>query len=310
MKLFLNRLFFVLLILSICFGCKRKDNSLESKPSLGDNIEIFDFGLKKSTFVNDEYLTLASWNIRHLGRTKTTEDIYEIANILRNFDIVAVQEVVAKDPAGAKAVAKIADELNRMGFKWDYQVSDPTKSPSVHISERYAFLWKTSRVEMVHRAYLDKELEHKCYREPFVAEFKAKKGSEAFFVINFHARKYNDRPEREIKHFIKYPERLESDKILIVGDFNLDESHTVWNPFYKIGFKSALQNQRTTLKVKCNNGEYLSHPIDNLYFTPGITKINAASIDIVKICTGLKRAREISDHLPVFMEFKIPPTQF
>src|SRR5690554_4672329 len=107
-----------------------------------------------------EKLSLVSWNIQYLGRTKTSEDIYEIANILRDFDIVAIQEVVAKDPAGAQAVAKIADELNRMGYKWDYQISDPTKSPTVYISERYAYLWKTSKVSLSYR-YASKNQEQK-----------------------------------------------------------------------------------------------------------------------------------------------------
>lgn len=261
--------------------------------------------LKPLKLSNPQNLTLASWNIRHLGRTKTDEDIYAIANILRNFDIVAIQEVVAKDPAGAQAVAKIADELNRMGFKWDYQVSNPTKSPSVYISERYAFLWKTSKVSIVHRAYLDKELEDLCFREPFIAAFKAKGKTKPFYVVNYHSRKYYDKPEEEIIHFIDYPERLDSDRILIAGDFNLNEKHAVWKPLYHRGFKSALQNQRTTLKTKCKDGDYLSHPIDNVYFMPGITMVKSGSLDFVGNCENLERARGISDHLPIYMEFKI-----
>lgn len=254
---------------------------------------------------NSKTLTLATWNIQDLGRTKTHEDIYQIANILREFDIVAIQEVVAKDPAGAQAVAKIADELNRMGAKWDYQISDPTKSPSVYMSERYAFLWKTSKVSLIHRAYLDAELEDLCYREPFIASFKLKGKNEPFYVVNYHSRKHNDKPEEEIVHFIDYPERLDSNRIFIAGDFNLNDKHAVWKPFYNKGFKSAVQNQPTTLKMKCKDGDYLNHPIDNVYFASGIKRINAGSIDFVVTCDNLKHARKISDHLPVYIEFKI-----
>lgn len=259
-------------------------------------------GAQKS---ESETLTLASWNIRHLGRSKTAEDIYEIANILRDFDMVLIQEVVAKDPAGAQAVAKIADELNRMGTQWDYQVSDPTVSPSANISERYAFLWKPSKVRLVHRAYLDKEMQDLFYREPFIAEFKIKGEESSFYVVNYHSRKYSDKPEEEIIHFIDYPERLNSDRILIAGDFNLTETHEVWKPLYRIGFKNALDEQRTTLKIKCKEGDYLNHPIDNVYFTPGIEKVEANSIDFVVSCDNLSRARKISDHLPIFMQFKL-----
>src|SRR5690606_29084432 len=146
--------------------------------------------------------------------------------------------------------------LNRMGSKWDYRISDPTKSPSSNISERYAFLWKTSKVSLIHRAYLDRELEDIINREPYIAAFKIKGQPEPFYVINFHSRKYDERPEEEIIHFLDYPTRLKSNRIIIAGDFNLDEKHQVWKPFYRNGIKSALQNTPTTLKLKCKNGNY------------------------------------------------------
>lgn len=258
---------------------------------------------KAAGFSDTTSISLISWNIQHLGRSKTEEDIYEIARILRNYDIVVLQEVVAKDPAGAQAVAKIADELNRMGFQWDYQVSDPTKSPSVYISERYAFLWKPSSVQMIHRAKLDTELEDLCFREPFIAKFKQKGRADFFYILNYHSRKYSDKPEEEIIHFIDYPSRFQTDKIIIAGDFNVSETHAVWRPFYRIGFQSALKNERTTLKWNCQDENYLNHPIDNFYFDSGIRMISSGSIDFVQNCESLSRARKISDHLPVFMEF-------
>lgn len=289
----------------------------QEKGTIGVISELSDYNLLKTDTVlsplnttkrvepQSESLTLVSWNIRHLGRTKTDEDIHEIAKILRDFDIVAIQEVVAKDPAGAQAVARIADELNRMGSKWDYQISNPTKSPSVYMSERYAFLWKTSKVNIVHRAYLDEDLEELCYREPFIAKFNFKGSTQPFYVVNYHSRKHYDKPEEEIVQFIDYPERLNSNHILIAGDFNLSETHLVWEPFYLKGFKNALKNQRTTLKTKCKNDDYLSHPIDNVYYTSGIYMVESGSYDFVKDCSKLDRAREISDHLPVYISFKL-----
>jgi endonuclease/exonuclease/phosphatase family metal-dependent hydrolase len=290
---------FLFLFLSLCpcnsVAERAIDNGSEEQKTIVENIS-FERGKPRN-------LKIASWNIQNLGRSKSSEEIYKIAHILRDFDLVAIQEVVAKDPAGAQAVANIADELNRMGFKWDYQISDPTKSPSVYISERYAFLWKTSKLEMLKRAYLDKELETLCFREPFVGIFKTKEQSQAFYVVNYHARKYFDKPEEEIIQFINYNERLNSDKVLLTGDFNLDENHDIWKPFYSKGFKSALKNQKTTLKVKCKNGNYLSHGIDNVYFSSGIKLVEAGSVDLVKTCVNLADTRKLSDHLPIYMEF-------
>src|SRR5690606_38426833 len=127
----------------------------------------------------------------------------------------------------------------------------------------YAFLWKTSKVSLINRAYLDKELENLCNREPYIAAFKLNGESDPFYIVNFHSQKFDDRPEEEIIHFLDYPTRLKSNRIIIAGDFNLNEKHQVWKPFYRNGFKSALQNTPTTLKMKCKNGNYLNHAIDN-----------------------------------------------
>lgn len=57
--------------------------------------------------------------------------------------------------------------------------------------------------------------------------------------------------------------------------------------------------------MTCGTGNHLNHPIDNIYSMPDITPIHASSLDFVQACDNLERAREISDHLPVYLEFKI-----
>lgn len=57
---------------------------------------------------------LFSWNIENLGKSKSDSTIIFIANILKDYDVVALQEVVA-GYGGAQAVAKLAEELNRRG---------------------------------------------------------------------------------------------------------------------------------------------------------------------------------------------------
>jgi hypothetical protein len=47
-------------------------------------------------------LVFVSWNIRDFGKRCSDEVINEMAQMLRHADIVAIQEVVAKDPGGAK----------------------------------------------------------------------------------------------------------------------------------------------------------------------------------------------------------------
>lgn len=248
-------------------------------------------------------LAIATWNIQHLGQSKSDDEILFMAEVLRDFDIVAIQEVVAKHPAGAQKVAQLADELNRKGASWDYRISDPTKSPSVYISERYAFLWKTSKVELLGRAYLDQELETQINREPYIGKFRFKKMKQEFYVINFHSRTHKDHPELEIMHFKDYPKRLNLNTIIIAGDFNLNERHPVWDDLYQQGYNSSVRKAKTTLKRKCQLGSYLSHDIDNIYYSKAISFINSGVVDYIGDCENLEAARKISDHLPVFLEF-------
>ncbi|WP_159020636.1 endonuclease/exonuclease/phosphatase family protein [Algibacter sp. L3A6] len=260
----------------------------------------------KSVYKKSNTLKIASWNIKDLGRSKDASEIIQIAEIIGDFDIVAIQEVVGKDPAGAQAVAKIADELNRMGSKWDYRVSDPTKSPSAYISERYAFLWKTSKVSLSGRAYLDAALEEVCDREPYIGEFLQKNSTESFYIVNFHSRKHDSRPEDEIIFFRDYLTRLSSENIFILGDFNLNEKHEVWDNLYQKGFTSALKDSKTTLKTKCKALNYLNYAIDNIYYSSGKIKMHqTGKVDFVKDCNNLENSRFISDHLPIYIEFVI-----
>lgn len=296
---------FALLFVSCESKSKRKSDENSNnipKTHISKNSKLFSVESKNKT----GNLKILTWNIQDLGKSKNIQEIYQIAQVIKDFDVVAIQEVVAIDPKGAQAVAKIADELNRMGYKWDYSISDPTNSPSSNISERYAFLWKASKLKLVSKPFLDSKLESVINREPYIAEFKLKKDSESFYLITIHAKVFNDKPEEEIIYFQEYPKRLQTENIVILGDFNLNEKHSVWDNLYQIGFKSSIQNAPTTLKRKCKKGKYLNYSIDNIYYnTSNIELINSGRIDFVNDCKNLKRARFLSDHLPVFLECKM-----
>lgn len=229
--------------------------------------------------------------------------------ILREADLVVIQEVVGKHPAGAQKVAAIADGLNRTGARWDYRISDRTNSPSPYIAERYAILWKSSELQLQGRAILDQELAEECDREPFLARFKVSGDTSRFWVANFHARKHDNQPEEEIKHFIHYQQRLGTDAVIIAGDFNLTEEHEVWSPFYEIGYEAALDQTPTTLKRGCNiRGNYFNYAIDNIFYPSSrFTANSTMRIDFIGSCDHLETARGISDHLPVQTTFTIRP---
>ena len=240
-----------------------------------------------------------SWNIENLGKSKSDETIFFMASILKDYDVIALQEVVA-GYGGTQAVAKLADELNRKGAKWEYVVSDPTSS-SAYKTERYAFLWKSKVVKKVGKAWLEKKYTLAIDREPYYCTFDYN-GNE-FTMVNFHAITKKMQPETEIKYFKFLPALYPTLNLLFVGDFNCPQSHTVFNPLKKMGYKSAFVNQKTSLKKTCKDDECLASEFDNIWYNSNkISLKNSEAIHFYAIFETLEEARKISDHIPITTE--------
>jgi deoxyribonuclease-1-like protein len=155
---------------------------------------------------------IVSWNIENIGKSKSDSTIIFIANTLKDYDVVAIQEVVV-GYGGAQAIAKLADELNRKGAKWDYTISDPTTS-SAYKTERYAFLWKTSKVKKIGDAWLEQKYNLEIDREPYYCTFQY--DDKQFTLANFHAITKSKQPETEIKYFKFLPEEYPKLNLILI----------------------------------------------------------------------------------------------
>ena len=247
-------------------------------------------------------IRMVTWNLQDLGRTKGANEIEIIARTLKDFDFVAIQEVVAKDPAGAQKVAEITDLLNRMGDKWDYTVSDPTTDLEPNSRERYAFLWKTSKVTII-RALLDEDNENNIVREPYLAKLNLKSSGKEVWVANFHSLPYSKHPETEIALLSTYFPAAGTVPLVLMGDWNVNERDPVWDSFLSFGIQPVVRGAGTTLKRVCKNNTYVNHQIDNIYFPAKQCGVNASGVlDIVDDCANLNTIRRVSDHLPVWGE--------
>ena len=254
------------------------------------------------TFISFSQVKLLSWNIENLGSSKSSKDIIFIANTIKDYDVIAIQEVVAGD-GGAQAVAKLADELNRKGSKWDYTISNPTSS-SAYKTERYAFLWKTGKVKKIGDAWLEKKYHLEIDREPYYCTFDY--NGKQLTIANFHAITKSKQPETEIKYFKFLPSQYPTLNLLFVGDFNCPQSHTVFNPLKKMGYKSVFINQKTSLKKECKDDVCLASEFDNIWYnTTKISIANSRALHFYSTFKILKEAREISDHIPITTEITI-----
>lgn len=244
---------------------------------------------------------VVSWNVENLGQSKSPAEIKFMAETLKMYDIIALQEVVA-GYGGSQAVAQLADELNRMGSKWDYEISPPTSS-SAYKTERYAFLWKTTVVKKISKAWLEKTYSLEIDREPFYCTFEYK--GKPFTLVNFHAITKNRQPETEIKYFKFLPTLYPNLNLIFLGDFNCPQSHTVFNPLMKMGYVPLLVGQKTTLKKQVKHGETLASEFDNMFYTSKITKVEGGVVLFYEQFTNFAEARKVSDHIPIWIQFSL-----
>ena len=243
-------------------------------------------------------ITLLSWNLENFGKSKSPQTIAYIAKTVKDYDVIAIQEVVA-GYGGSQAVAKLAAALNRSGNKWDYTISDPTSS-SAYKTERYAFLWKTNKVKKIGKAWLEKKYGLVIDREPYFCTFQY--GSKQFTVVNFHAITKSRQPETEIKYFRYLPAEYPLLDLIFVGDFNCPQTHSVFDPLKKMGYAPAFTAQKTSLKQQCKNDSCLASEFDNIFYNSAKIRANHFGVLLFfKDFSTLHDAKMISDHIPIWL---------
>ena len=251
--------------------------------------------------VEGPHVRVVSWNLYNWGRTKDDQEIEIAAETLRDFDLVAVQEVVTSPP-GAQAIGKLDAALDRTGFAWDYRLSDPTTGDG---TERYAFLWKPSRVRLVGQAWLEPSLAGPIDREPYLARFEHRKTGQRVLVASLHAVPSSKNPEREVALLDRLHQQYEADHVLLLGDFNLDEDDAAFDDLRRLGYRAVLDDQPTSLRRKRDPGPegHLASEYDNIFVESGpLRAARGGVLDFTDRFSSLKEARSLSDHLPVFVD--------
>ncbi len=245
-------------------------------------------------------IKICSWNIQNFGKSKQDSTINFIAESIKNFDVIAIQEVVA-GYGGAQAVAKLVAELNYKGAKWDYSISNPTSSNNSYKIERYAFIWKTNKIKKIGDAWLEQKYSLEMDREPYLITFKA--SNKVFTLATFHAITKAKQPETELKYFKLMPAEYPTLNLIFCGDFNCPQSHTVFNPLKSMGYKPIFMGQKTSLKQKCLDGNCLASEYDNAFYDASkATLVNSGIISFYVYFDNIKAAKKVSDHVPIFFE--------
>lgn len=288
----------------------------------------------------DHNLLIATWNIRVFGnltRKWESEDddspkrdlhsILCIAEILRRFDVIAVQEVRAN-------LRALRDTLKLLGDDWSLILTDVNRGDEGN-GERMAYLFDTRRVKLsglaselvVPNEWLKRidqiSLNKQFVRSPYAVSFKS--GSKTFILVTLHilyGKKASDRIS-ELKGIAEWLADWASDvnaydqNLIALGDFNIDERGDLLDQtFLSSGLyvPPELQNEDVTRSV-FNETKYY----DQIAWFNGTNRKPKLSIEFLSggnydfVDKALKSrdmtkrsfSFHISDHYPLWAEFKL-----
>lgn len=258
-----------------------------------------------STRTPTNSLLIASFNIQVLGKSKMSKPGMSqvLAQIIRQFDLVAIQEVRAKED---DILPELVATINADGSRYSFVIG-PRLGRTVS-TEQYAFVFNTNTVEhdpsSVGTMNDPTDLLH---REPLVTRFRARTQSPdqafTFWMVNIHTDP-DDVPEEvdalaDVFHVMRTA-RPDEDDVILLGDLNASETQLGRLGQYP-GIRWAVSGVMTnTRRTKA---------YDNILFQGQSTAEYTGRWGVVDLESALGITQDvaltISDHLPVWAEFQL-----
>jgi endonuclease/exonuclease/phosphatase family metal-dependent hydrolase len=256
-------------------------------------------------------ISIASYNIQVFGTSKMQQnDLREIlARTVRQFDVVAIQEVRSKDDT---VLPRFLQAVNADGSRYDFVIGP--RLGRTTSKEQYAFVYNTQRIELDSNSIATvgdpRDLLH---REPMVARFRARtqppEAGFTFWLVNIHTDP--DEVPQEVDALADVFAAVananpQEDDVILLGDLNADETQ-----FGRLGTIPGIAwiVPRTTATNTRGTKTY-----DNLLFLREATAEFTGRWGVVNMQRAfqlsLDDALRVSDHLPVWGEFsmwEVPP---
>jgi endonuclease/exonuclease/phosphatase family metal-dependent hydrolase len=286
-------------------------------------------------------LLIATWNVRGFDRfdpkwrsragdspIRDRSNVAAIAEIVRRFDVVAVQEV-------RRSAQAFLQMLRHLGRDWTFLVTDVTDGRAGN-SERLAFVYDATRVQpsglacelvVAPRAAADGPvagaLEGQFARTPYAASFA--RGTTRVTLVTLHIL-YGKAPADRIPELTALAQWLQrwsagrdpwGENLLALGDFNIDRRG---DPLYEAFTSTGLEPPAGLNHIPRTIFDDPDAPPDNhsfydqiAWFTRGRAKlslpfVNAGTFDFTAgdlIAADHQRqlSYRISDHFPLWCEF-------
>jgi len=245
-------------------------------------------------------LRLASWNVRLFSSdSRTDAELALIADRLEPYDLVAIQELRDEE-----VVDRTLQLLADRGHRFRAVISPPVGRG---VKERYAFLYRPGKVQVLGPDRLYPDPDDAFIREPFRASFRA--GQFDFTLVTIHSIFGDSKRERraeallldDIYRLVQGADSEEQD-VMILGDFNLPPDDS--------GFAelAALLTPLFTGEIRTTISDASLY--DNIWFDPAYVQEwtgerGVDRFDEVAFGNDDRAASvAVSDHRPIWAKFR------
>ncbi len=249
-------------------------------------------------------ITIASFNIQVFGESKLAKTwvIDILAKVVRQFDVVAVQEIRSKKD---HIIPQFVAAVNADGSRYNYVIG-PRLGRSVS-KEQYVFIYDTLRIEVdASSSGTIQDPKDLMHREPFVTRFRARTPNPnrafTFWMINIHTDP--DEVPTEVDALadvfvVMQQARADEDDVILLGDLNASDRQ-----FGRLGKIPAI----TWAVHGTTTNTRHSKMYDNILFDRNRTAEFTGRWGVYDLESTFKLSREqalaVSDHLPVWAEFR------
>ena len=247
-----------------------------------------------------------SFNIQIFGQTKASnqEVMIILAQIIREFDIVAIQEI--RDIAGTAIIA-LQDQVNADGS--DYEVLVGPRVGRTTSKEQYAYMYDTRTIEALSNSYTFNDIGDLFEREPFVAQFTVKSAKFDFVLINIHTKPDDATAEIELLPDViaDVPSHINEPDIICLGDYNADGSYFDESRYTTIfpnnQYNWLIDNSEdTTVAVSDNTYDRIVTTFNTNEDFAGIVEVYRFD-QVYDYNSPTLEPDDVSDHYPIWAEF-------
>lgn len=248
-------------------------------------------------------IRIGSFNIQVFGSSKLAkpEVVDVLVKVVRQFDIIAIQEVRASDTT---VVSQFLQMINSTGRHYDAVVGP--RLGRTNSKEQYAIIFDQERIEVDPASvYTVADPDDLLHREPLVAGFRVRgvppEEAFTFSLVDIHTDPDETHQELDalgdVYRAVRNDGRHEDD-IILLGDLNVDDAH-----LGELGRVSDI----TWIISGTPTNTRRTKQYDNMLFTRRATTEFQGRAGVFDFANeyqlSMDAALMVSDHMPIWAEF-------